>query len=82
MIDVGKCLSNHRISWELVYQNEVLKTMLTNSTAPSLPSPLEVHTTILDLSFPHYLLAWNRLKHSIHAQLSDSSIKAAPTRVS
>ena len=80
--DWRKCLTNRRVSWELVYQNEVFKTMLTNSTTPSLLSPHAVFTQLFLTSCPHYLGAWNGLKHSIHAQLSDSSIKAALTRVS
>ena len=77
-----KVFNNHRVSWELVYQNELLKTMLTNSPTPSLPSSHAVFTQLFSTSFLHYLGAWNRLKCSIHAQLSDSSIKAALTRVS
>lgn len=51
--DWRKCLTNHRVSWELVYQNEVLKTMCTNSPTPSLPHPHAVFTQLFLTSFPH-----------------------------
>ena len=50
--DWRKCLTNHRVSWELVYQNEVLKTMLTNSTTPSLPHPMQFSHSYSRPTFP------------------------------
>ena len=53
---------------ELVYRNDVLKTILTGSNYPSLqshqpppPPPRSFRATSLDALLPHYLGAWNRL---------------------
>ena len=46
---------------ELVYRNEVLKTMLTSSTTLSLPSPCTVLKQLFVIRFPYYLGARNRL---------------------
>ena len=68
MIDVQcKCLSklsqltNHRVYQELVYQNEVLKAILTGPNTLSLPSPHVVFAQLFSIRFPRYLAAWNRL---------------------
>ena len=49
-------LTNHRVYQELVYQNEVMKAMLTGSTTPSFSS---LHMVFAQL--PHYLGDWDRL---------------------
>ena len=48
-------LTNHGIYQELVYRNEVLKTMLAGSTYPSLPSSPGNFAQLLSIRFPDYL---------------------------
>ena len=48
-------LTNHRVYQELVYRNEVLKTMLASSNYSSLPSSPEVFAQLLSMRFPDYL---------------------------
>ena len=65
--DLRKCwsklsqLTNHRVYQELVYRNEVLKTVLTGSTTPLLQLPLGFRGTFLD---PLSSLSW-RLEQAI-----------------
>ena len=48
-------LTNHRVYQELVYRNEVLKTMLAGSTYPFLPSSPADFAQLLSIRFPDYL---------------------------
>ena len=48
-------LTSHRVYQELVYRNEVLKTMLARSNYPSLSSSPAVFAQLLSMRFPDYL---------------------------
>ena len=48
-------LTSHRVYQELVYRNEVLKTMLARSNYPSLSSSPAVFAQLLSMHFPDYL---------------------------
>ena len=48
-------LTNHRVYQELVYQNEVLKTLMTGSTFPSLPSFPVVFMHLFSVHFSNIL---------------------------
>ena len=53
-------LTSHRVYQELVYRNEVLKTMLARSNYPSLPNSPAVFAQLLSMRFPD--LSWNGLR--------------------
>ena len=49
VIGVSVELTNHRVYQELAYRNELLKTMFTGSTSPSVPSPHAVFTHLFSM---------------------------------
>ena len=63
-------LTNHRVYQELVYGNEVLKTMVTGTLTLSLPDPHAVFTQFFSILFPHYLGAQNRLTRYQHCDIN------------
>ena len=54
-VDVNCRINSHRVYQELVYRNEVLKTMFARSNYPSLPSSPAVFAQLLSMRFPDYL---------------------------
>ena len=59
-VDVNCRINSHRVYQELVYRNEVLKTMLARSNYPSLPNSPAVFAQLLSMRFPD--LSWNGLR--------------------
>ena len=63
-------LTNRRVYQELVYGNEILKTMVTSTLTLSLPDLHGVFTQFFSILFPHYLGAWNRLTRYQHCDIN------------
>ena len=71
-------LTNHRVYQELLYWNDILKTMLTGSTYPSLPSsPRGFPAAFLDALSP---LSWS-LEQSIRLRLKKTCHAYSPSFV-